>query len=231
MSLDRDPRRARRGGPRRKTYDALFRHPAPQDLAWGDVIALLGSLAEVQQGRKGSFKVTRHGVMTTLEAPRLRTPLTADELGEVRQFLERSEEGVSTPVVAEGTRVLVALGTGGARLFRLEGAAGPPRRLEPFEANGYAAFLRTNATPGASPQPTRVSFARDLARALRGADEVLLVAESADGEAALEALRGELRRNHPEVHRCLVGPLASPGRRQASEEQLLARARQFYAAR
>jgi hypothetical protein len=67
----RDPHDALLGRAERKTHAALFRHPPPQDLTWGDVIALLRRLAELQEGRKGSFKVTRHGVMTTLEAPRL----------------------------------------------------------------------------------------------------------------------------------------------------------------
>jgi hypothetical protein len=225
----RDPDDARLGKAERKTHAALFRFPPPQDLAWGDVIALLGRLAEIQEGRKGSFKVTRHGVMTTLKAPRLRTALTADELSEVRLFLERSEEGVSTAVVAEGTRVLVAIGAGGARLFRLEGHAGPPRHLTPFEANGYPAYLRAGAAPGGAPQPVRVSFTKDLARALRGAEQVLLVADGPDGDAALEALRGELRSAHPAVYRSLVGPLVSRGK--TSEEKLLALAREFYAAR
>jgi hypothetical protein len=76
-----------------------------------------------------------------------------------------------------------------------------------------------------------VSFARDVARALRGATEVLLVAEGEGGQAAVEALRNALRREDSEIHRCLVGPLATSGRGSAAEAQLLARAREFYAAR
>lgn len=225
-----DPRRARLGDALRKTYDALFRHPAPHDLTWGEVIALLERLAEVRERRKGSFKVTRRGVLTTLRVPRLGAALDADELAEVKGFLERSEEGVSMPVVAEGTRLLVAIDSGAARIYRLEPSQGPPRRLEPFESNGYAALVRTSSASKGNLEPLRLGFYRDLARALRGAAEILLVGGGEDGSAALAALRAELRRDHPEIHRALVGALVHPGRR-TSEAQLLARAREFYAAR
>lgn len=225
-----DPRRARLGDALRKTYDALFRHPAPHDLTWGEVIELLQSLAEVRERRKGNFKVTRRGVLTTLRAPRLGAALRADELAEVKSYLERSEEGVSMAVVAEGTRLLVAIDSGGARIYRLEPSAGAPRRLVPFESNGYAALVRTSATTKGNPEPLRLGFYRDVARALRGAQEILLVGGGEDGETALAALRAELRRAHAEVHRSLVGALLSPGRR-TSEVQLLARAREFYGAR
>jgi len=241
-----DPRRARLASAQRKTYDALFRHPEPQDLAWGDVIELLRRLAEVREGRKGVFKVTRHGVLTTLRAPRLRLPLSADELSEVRSFLERSEEGGSIPVVAEDTRLLVAVEAHGARIFALVFEAGLPRRLAPFESNGYASRLQATTVTEDGPQPVRLGYYRDLARALRGAEEILLVAEGKGGNEALEALRAELRREHAELHRRLVGVLASPaagkapGPRRAPaqasaggtpDDKLLARAREFYAGR
>ena len=42
-----DARAARLGGELKKIHAALFRHPAPSDLTWGEVIALLERLAEV----------------------------------------------------------------------------------------------------------------------------------------------------------------------------------------
>jgi hypothetical protein len=233
----KEPDGPRLGAAERRTQAALDRHPAPDDLAWGDVIALLERLAEVRPGRKGVFRVTRNGVMITLHAPRARTALTADELAEVKRFLERSAEGVSVPIVPPETRLVVALEPGGARIHRIVPAVGEPRRLEPFAANGYAAHLRATGGPGGlgdvggAAGPVRLGFYTELARALRGADEILLVAAGADASTALAALRAELR-GHAEVHRAVVGALVlAGGRRSTSEERVLARVREFYAGR
>jgi len=225
-----DPRARHLGGALRKVHAALFRHPAPSDLSWGEVIALLERLAEVREDRKGRFKVTRNNVTTTLRVPLLRLALTPDELSEVKGFLERSEEGRIAPVVAEGTRVLVAVDGNGARLYRLELAAGVPRRLAPFESNGYAAHLRTSLAPTKRPEPRRHGFVRDLARALRGVDEFVLVAGGPGAERELAALRAELRRADAKVHGALAACLATPAA-QPDETQLLARAREFFAGR
>jgi hypothetical protein len=230
----KEPDGPRLGAAERRTQAALHRHPAPHDLAWGDVLALLERIAEVRPGRKGVFRVTRNGVMITLHAPRARVALTADELAEVKRFLERSAEGVSFPIVPADTRLVVALDAGGARIHRIVPAVGEPRRLEPFEANGYAADLRATGGAGGvggAAGPVRLGFYTELARALRGADEILLVAAGADASTALAALRAELR-GHAEVHRAVVGALVlAGGRRSTSEERVLARVREFYAGR
>jgi hypothetical protein len=226
----KEPDGPRLGAAERRTQAALHRHPAPHDLAWGDVIALLERIAEVRPGRKGVFKVTRNEVMITLHAPRARAALTADELAEVKRFLERSAEGVSVPIVPPETRLVVALDAGGARVHRIVPALGEPRRLEPFEANGYAAHLRATGGPPGAAGPVRLGFYTELARALRGADEILLVAGGADAGAALDALRDVLRRGHAGVHRAVVGALVLAGGR-TSEERVLACVREFYARR
>lgn len=225
-----DPRARHLGGALRKIHAALFRHPAPSDLTWGEVIQLLERLAEVREDRKGRFKVTRNNVTTTLRVPLLRLALTADELSEVKGFLERSDEGRIAPVVAEGTRVLVAVDGNGARLYRLAFVDGVPRRLEPFESNGYASHLRTSLAPTPRPEPRRHGYVRDLARALRGVDEFVLVTGGPDAERELTALRAELRRADAKIHGALAGCLTLPSAR-TTETQLLARVREFFVAR
>lgn len=217
---------ARLGAADRRTYAALHRHPAPEDLSWRDVRALLGALCDVQEARKGSLKVTRRGVMMTFHAQR--QPLSLDEIVEVQHFLERSSEGVSMPVVVEGTQLLVAIDAQGARIYRLELGPGPGR-LEPFRGNGYPAqllFFPTRAD--GEPQPVRVSFYKDLARALRGAERILLVACGAGGASAMEALRTELARGRADLSLRVVGALVMKGTH-PSEAQLLARAKKFFA--
>jgi len=221
-------------GPAKRTYEALHRHPPPDDLTWGEVRVLIAALAEVQDGRKGEFKATRLGVMATFHAGRDRAVLSADERVEVQRFLERSSEGVSMPVVAEGTQLLVALDVDGARIYRIRLRGAVPHALEPFHANGYAAELRSSHAQTKGPrQPVRLSFYKELARALRGAEQILLLGCGDGGAGALEALRAELERGHGEMARSVVGALVleSVRKKRATEAQLLTRTRQFYAER
>jgi len=225
-----NPRPTRLGGELRKIHAALFRHPAPDDLTWGEVISLLERLADVRPDRKGRYKVTRNGVLLTLRAPLLRIAMTGDELGLVRSFLERSEEGRIAPVVAANTFVVVAVDDSGARLYRLVHEEDAPDRLAPFESNGYAAHLRTTLAPTPRPEPRRHGYLRDLVRALRGVDEFVLVTGGPDAERQLTTLRTELRRADTKVSGALAALLVLKGKR-ASEADVLERVREFLAAR
>lgn len=50
-------------GSHRSTCDAVFRHPAARNLAWGDVRSMLGSLAEAAREPNGNLKITHNGQM------------------------------------------------------------------------------------------------------------------------------------------------------------------------
>ena len=100
-----------------------------------------------------------------------------------------------------------------------------PRRLDPFHANGYPAHLRSShAQHDGRLQPVSLSFYKEVARSLRGAEEILLLACGEGGASAMEALRVELG----QVSRRVVGARVLKGRH-ITEEQLLTTTREFYA--
>ena len=77
-------------GAHRATYDAVFQHPVPRDLAWRDVRSMLGALADDTEEHDGHLKFTRNGRTLIVGPPRHEGFSDAEQLTEVRHFLVRS---------------------------------------------------------------------------------------------------------------------------------------------
>jgi hypothetical protein len=77
-------------GAHRQAYDALFQQPPAGDLQWRDVWSMLGALADTIEGKNGSLKFTRNGQTLMLHRPPGRELTDADEVLQIRNFLERS---------------------------------------------------------------------------------------------------------------------------------------------
>ena len=78
-------------GSHRTTYEAIVGHPAPQTLPWRNVRSMLGALADVLQVQDGIWKVTRNGQTLALAQPYTTSFADAQELLEIRRFLEESD--------------------------------------------------------------------------------------------------------------------------------------------
>jgi len=104
-------------GSHRRTYDAIFRHPAARNLGWRDVRSMLGALAEVAEEPNGSFKITRNGQTLVLRPSLDKNIAETEELMRIRHFLERS--GAASPQAeAEGVHLLVVIDHRQARVYR-----------------------------------------------------------------------------------------------------------------
>jgi hypothetical protein len=84
-------------GRHRKTYEAIFRHPAAHNLEWHDVRSLLNALADVVEEHNGNLGVTRNGHTLTLHAPKHKDLASVEELLAIRHFLEQSGEPAIDP--------------------------------------------------------------------------------------------------------------------------------------
>ena len=88
-------------GHHRKTYDAIFRHPAAHNLEWHDVRSLLNALADVVEGHNGAIEVTRNGHAVTLHVPKHKHVASVEELLAIRHLLDRSGESAVDQAVAD----------------------------------------------------------------------------------------------------------------------------------
>mgnify|MGYP000548420858 CR=1 FL=1 len=211
----------------RATHAALFRHPAARNLHWRDVRSLLTCLADVVAEPNGSLKVTRGGQTLVLRPTRIKDVAEISELMAIRHFLERSG-AVPPEGVADGTHLLVVIDHREARIYKADLHGSVPQRITPYDPHGFGRYLHHVET-GSSGQrkPERKSFYEAVAKTLYGAAKVLIFGSSTGASSAMEQLLTHLARHRPNVAKRIVGAVVLD-EQHMTEDQLLARARDFY---
>lgn len=214
-------------GSHRSTYDAMFQHPVARNLHWREVRAMLAALGEVVEEHNGNLKITRNGQVLVLHRPGKKTA-QAQEVMDIRHFLERSEE-VSTPLVVEGTHLLVVIDHREARIYKTELHGSVPQRITPYDPHGFGRYLHyVQDDSNGQRKPERKSFYEAVAKSMQGAQKVLVFGSGTGASSAMEQLLAELKRHHPELARRVVASIAVD-EQHLTENQLLAKAREFYA--
>lgn len=210
------------------TYKAIFQHPAAHNLHWRNVRSMLAVLAEVAEEPNGNLKVTRGGQILTLHPSRDKDVAEIEQLMEVRHFLERS--GAASPEAqAQGTHLLVVIDHREARIYRTELHGSVPQRITPFDPHGFGRYLH-NVQDDSHGQrkPERKSFYEAVAQTLRGAEQVLIFGSSTGASSAMDQLLAALKHDHADVAKHVVGSIVLD-EQHLTEDQLLAKARAFYA--
>jgi hypothetical protein len=79
-------------GSHRITFDAVFQHPIARNLAWLDVVAMLGALEGAKHDQRGAtLKVTRNGRTLVLQQPVRKFITDVQAVMNLRRFLESSD--------------------------------------------------------------------------------------------------------------------------------------------
>ena len=217
-------------GSHQSTYDAVFQHPISRNLQWRDLKAMLTALADVTEDRGGGLKFTRNGQSLTLHPPRRKDFDDVEALMQIRHFLERSASP-SQEAAPEGMHLLVVLDHREARVFRAELHGSVPRHITPYDPLGARRHLhRVDNDSNGQRKPEPKDFYDAIARTLEGAEAILLFGSSTGSSSAMDHLMAELRQHRPDLARRVVGTLVV-NEQHMSEDQLLAEARAFYAAR
>ena len=216
-------------GRHKHTYDAIFRHPTAHNLEWHDVRSLLDALAHVIEGHSGGLQVTRNGQMLSLHAPKHKDVASIEDVLSVRHFLEQSGEVALLPAVSPGAHLLVVIDHHEAKIYRTELSGAVPQKLVPYDPHGFGRHLCSDTveTDGKR-KPERKSFYEAVAATLRGADQILVFGHGTGESSAMEHLLADLKRNHTEVAKHIVGSIVIDADH-TTEGQLLAKAREFFA--
>ena len=218
-------------GRHRHTYEAIFRHPAAHNLEWHDVRSLLDAVADVAEGQKGSLEVMRNGQTLYLHVPKHKDVATVEDLMAIRRFLEQSGETTVSPPVAPGLYLLVVIDHHEAKIYRTVLLEAVPQRLVPYDPHGFRQHLHSdNEMTDGKRAPERKSFYEGIAATLRGAEQILIFGSGTGESSAMGQLLADLKKNHSDVAKHIVGSIAIDEHHQ-SEGQLLARAREFFAAK
>jgi hypothetical protein len=219
---------AQLSGSHRRTYDAIFRHPVAHNLGWRDVHSMLRELAEVVEEPNGNLKITRNGQAMVLHASQGKDIAEIEELMEIRHFLERSD--VASPHLdAGGAHLLVVIDHREACVYKTELHGSVPQRVTPYNPGGSGRHLR-NVQDDSNGQrkPELRSFYEAVAKTLRGAEKILIFGSGTGASSAMEELLTQLRHHHGDVAEHVVGSMVLD-ETHLTENQLLAKARDFYA--
>lgn len=215
-------------GSHRRTYDGIFRHPAARNLGWRDVRSMLGALAEIVEEPNGNLKITRNGQTLVLHASLDKNIAEIDELMEIRHFLERSGP-VEQPTDAGGEHLLVVIDHRHASVYKTEVHGSVPQRVTPYDPDGSGRHLHyVQDDSNGQRKPERKSFYEAIAKTLRGAEQILIFGSGTGESSAMEELLAQLNHHHADVAKHVVGSVVLD-ETHLSENQLLAKARDFYA--
>jgi hypothetical protein len=208
-------------------YKAVFQHPATRNLDWRDVRAMLAALADAAEEPNGNLKVTR-GDQTLVLRPSRDKDVGIEELMEIRHFLERSGAAPSEGV-PQGTHLLVVIDHREARIYQTELHGSVPQRITPYDPNGFGRHLHyVQDDSNGQRKPELKSYYEAVAKTLHHAEAVLLFGTATGASSAMEQLILELKRRHPRIAERIVGSVVV-NEQHLSDNQLLAKARDFYA--
>ncbi len=210
-----------------QTYDALFAHPQTHNLHRRDVNALLSALAEVTEEPNGNLKATRNGQTLVLHASRDKNVAAMDELKLIRTFLESSQTP-EAQVPPDAGHYLVVIDHREARLYKTELHGTTPQRITPVDPQGFGRHLR-HVEDDATGQrmPENKNFYAAVAQALRAATKILLFGSGTGAGSAMDHLLADLQAHHPDIAARVIGSITLDVQH-LSEDQLLAKAREFY---
>jgi hypothetical protein len=125
--------------------------------------------------------------------------------------------------------LLVVIDHQEARVYRTEVHGAVPLRITPFDPHGHGRHLHSaHEWTDGKRQPERKSFYEGVAKTLRGAEQVLLFGGGTGRSSAMEMLLADLKDHHADVAGKIVGSVVVDAHH-TTEDQLLAKAREFYA--
>lgn len=211
------------------TYKAIFQHPAARNLQWHDIRSMLNSIADVEEEHNGHLVFVRNGEKLTMHPPKNKDLSDIDELMKIRHFLERS---VASPSMAgEGKHLLVVIDHREARVYQTELHGEVPQRIVPYDPSGSHRHLYYvgNEADGHQRQPELKSFYEAIVERLIGAEKILIFGSSTGASSAMEQLMINLNKNHPDLADKVIGAVTID-EQHMTEDQLLAKAREFYLA-
>lgn len=221
-------------GHHQAAYDAVFQHPVAHNLQWRDLRAMLEAISDSTDEQPKHVKFTRNGQTLIVHPPQHKDFDDVEQLVKVRHFIERSGKAAgqaSSPTPADATHLLVVIDHREARIYRSELHGTTPERIAPFDPHGLGRHLHQveeGNTGQRKPEPK--AFYEAVAKTLRGAHQILILGSATGASSAMDHLVAELKAKHPEIAANIVGTVVV-NEQHMSDDQLLAHARKFYAAK
>jgi hypothetical protein len=209
-----------------RTYNTILQEQDSHNVGWQEIHALLQQLAQVSDETNGDLKVTRHGQIMVLHAPRKKNAFEPNEILALRHFLERSE--MPAPETnGRDPHMLLVIDHHEARLFRSEVNGGIPHQILPHTPNDFF-WHAQNPENSSKGNETRTvnDFFKHVAEALQAAGQILIF--GTDTSKEIDRFIAWLNLHCPEIAGRIIGSLVVEVDL-LDEGRLLEKAQEFYA--
>jgi hypothetical protein len=219
---------AQLSGSHLRTYKRVFQHPISHNLDWRQVHELLKAVADVVEEPNGNLKATRNGQTLVLQPSHTKDVSESGMVMDLRHFLERSE-AAAPEAGGSGAHWLVVIDHQKARIFRSEMRGAVPERIMPHEPDEYfrhAHHSRDFSRGQEKPDPN--SFFSPVAKALQAPGPILIFGTGTGTGSEMEQFSEWLKIHHADLAGRVIG-CVTVDERHLTENELLARAREFYA--
>ena len=212
-----------------RTYNTIFQHPISHNLKWHDVHALFGQLGKIEEEANGNMKVTRNGQTLVLHPHRAKDVSETDEVMVLRHFIEQSETMPQQESQEMETHWLVVIDHHEARLFRSEMHGAIPQQILPHKPEDYFRHAHNSKDfSRGQEKPDPNSYFEPVARALSAGGKFLIFGTGTGMSSEMDQFISWLKVHHHELSKQMIGSQVVD-EYHLTEDQLLAKAREFYA--
>jgi hypothetical protein len=196
----------------RRTLDAIFRHPVPQNLSWMDTLRLLIHLGSAEENADGKYSVRINSKHLIFHKPHSKH-LGAREVTELRHYLASAGISPATPYGREpaaataSVDVIALIDHHGAKLYRIHLSSDQQAEtINPYDPHHFLHHLhhRQELREDGQRPPEDLTFYDRIANALREADRIVLLCHGKGVSNASQFLLERLAKYHPGIYARIV---------------------------
>jgi hypothetical protein len=233
-----DKREATEGGHHiavddRRTLEAIFHHPAPQNLSWMDVLRLLKHLGSADERPDGKYSLTINGNHLILHKPHGKQ-LEASQVADLRYYFALSgispdnPYGTQTRATPSSADIIVLIDHHSAKLYQIHLSSDQQAEtVAPYDPHHFLHHLHhRDETSEQGQRPAEdLTFYDRIGEALRDADRIVLLSHGTGSSNASNVLSERLKKQHPSIFAKIVGQ-ASVNTSAMTEAEILAYGKQ-----
>ena len=204
-TITSDPGAARLSTHERRTLDEVFRHPAPHNLEWRDVVRLVSAVGSVEERRNNEFVFTAAAQTLHTRKPHTKD-LTQADVTALGHFLTRAGLSALDSVLAapaEAPSLIVVVDHAEARIYHIDVSSGDTARhkIAPWGEHHFLHPLaRTDHRLGADDY----AFLEQIAGAVASGGRIVVIGHGAGESNMADQLGAYLKTRHNETFRRIV---------------------------
>jgi hypothetical protein len=200
-------------GSRRRTLEAIFRHPLAHNLEWSDVVALIGKIGDAQEKANSEFLFEVAGKRHVMRKPHTKD-LTSAEVLEVRHFLIQAGWDPALPSQPAARpdptapSLLIVVDHHGAKIFHVDVTSDDASEhvIRPYDPHHFLHHLthKDQTREQGQRAPEEPAYYEKIAEAAALGGRIVVVGHGAGKSNAAHHLTEYLKTHHRETYQRIV---------------------------